>query len=114
MSRRLSTDAIKVIVGQINSKSKELYQRGKETPEIQKKLKQQFPEFEENYPKLFKMSCSKDFDDNKFSWMMTLKNQIDSGEKNSHDVSVGVGQRLAKEYVYSKLDMTKEPTINLD
>jgi hypothetical protein len=112
MSRDLSTQAIKIIVGQINSKCRELYDKGKETHEVQKKLKQQFPEFEEKYPKLFSMSCSKNFDENKFLWMMSLKTQIDTGEKTSHDVSIGVGQRLAKEYVYSKLDMTKEPTIN--
>lgn len=112
MPREFSSDEIKNIVVQINMSFKSLKQKGREIPLIQKNLKKEFADFEERFPKLFLMACSNDFDPKKFSWLISMKSQIDSGQKNANETSILVGKELAKEYIYSKLDMTKEPTID--
>ena len=57
------------------------------------------------------MACSDGFNPETFSWMMEQRDKMDPTKESVHNASVAVGKKLANEYIYSKLDMTKEPQI---
>lgn len=114
MTANLSEMEIKSNVVFLNMKFKELRSKGRDTETIRKSLKRERPEFEEFYPNLFKMACSEDFDAKRFSWMMDMKKKVDSDPDSTKDISIKIGKVLAKDFIYSKLDMTKEPQIDMN
>ena len=51
------------------------------------------------YPKLCKVACESDFDIQKFSYLMKIKDEVDSNTRTSYDADVHIGTILANEYI---------------
>ena len=61
--------------------------------------------FFDRYPKLADMCVNADaFDPNLVRFMLQQKREVDRSLLTQHNASVAVGERLAKTYVYPKLD----------
>jgi len=62
-----------------------------------------YPGVKERYPVLFELACSRDFDMQRFEYMIRLRNQVLQGERTVEDTSVEVGQKMFDVYVGDKV-----------
>jgi len=51
------------------------------------------------FPMLLQKACEKEFDYERFQWMMQMKSKVDNNEITQHDASTQVGQKLVDTYV---------------
>jgi len=61
-----------------------------------------YPDFVESHPMLFDMACRKDFDWEKFNYMMSLRKQIETADRTVDDTSKEVGQKFYDIYMNHK------------
>ena len=64
-----------------------------------KKMKEQFPDFSENYPGIFDKILDNSIDDPQFIKMLGFLKQMEGGNMSEHDASVEVGKILVDKYV---------------
>jgi hypothetical protein len=64
--------------------------------------KKVYPVFAECYTHLFDMVCAKDFDEEKFAYMLKMREQIESNKRTLEKASVEVGQKFFDIYVGKK------------
>ena len=62
-----------------------------------------YPNLSNMYPMIFKKACEKDFDYEKFVWMMSLIKGVNEKNVTQHNASIEVGERLVDEYIKPKL-----------
>jgi hypothetical protein len=77
-----------------------LKQEGKTKEEIQ----EMFERFIVDYPSLFKMVMSPNYNEGSLKTMMAMLERMGSGELTQHQASVIVGQRLHDVYIKPKVD----------
>ena len=77
-----------------------LKQEGKSKEEIQ----EMFERFIVDYPTLFKMVMSPNYNEGSLKTMMAMLEKMGSGELTQHQASVIVGQRLHDVYIKPKVD----------
>lgn len=77
-----------------------LKQEGKNKEEIQ----EMFERFIVDYPALFKMVMSPNYNEGSLKTMMAMLEKMGSGELTQHQASVIVGQRLHDVYIKPKVD----------
>ena len=77
-----------------------LKQEGKNKEEIQ----EMFERFIVDYPALFKMVMSPNYNEGSLKTMMAMLEKMGSGEMTQHQASVIVGQRLHDVYIKPKVD----------
>ena len=77
-----------------------LKQEGKTKEEIQ----EMFERFIVDYPALFKMVMSPNYNEGSLKTMMAMLEKMGSGELTQHQASVIVGQRLHDVYIKPKVD----------
>ena len=77
-----------------------LKQEGKNKEEIQ----EMFERFIVDYPTLFKMVMSPNYNEGSLKTMMAMLEKMGSGELTQHQASVIVGQRLHDVYIKPKVD----------
>jgi hypothetical protein len=53
-----------------------------------------YPQFKEQYPILFDMACSPEFDFAKFNYMMKIREQIAARERTVEHASAEIGQKF--------------------
>jgi|UniRef100_A0A6C0BRW2 hypothetical protein len=62
-----------------------------------------YPNLSNIYPMIFKKACEKDFDYEKFVWMMSIKKDVNENNVTQHNASIKVGERLVDEYIKPNL-----------
>lgn len=88
----LTTEEIMTIVGTMVS-----YQGTSQQKQL--RFADHFPEFKAQYPFLFDMACAPDFDMERFTYMMNLREQVSKQSRTLEDASKEIGQKLFNEYV---------------
>ena len=96
-TEQLSSNDILAIVQEIkdhsgNAKDKLRYFRKK------------MPEFADKYPSLFQMACEPDFDIQRLSFMLNMRDNVSNQPISQHQASVRVGENLFKQYVKPLVD----------
>lgn len=66
-------------------------------------LKDEYHEFNDSYPAIFKMTCDGTMDINRLRFMLNMKNNIDNNQITEHNASVEVGQLLVDEIIKPQL-----------
>ena len=74
-------------------------------------LKKKYYNFYNEYPKLFELSCNPEISLTYLEFMCNQIKKIQQGVVSEYESSGIVGNKLAKDFVYPKLDMSKEPNI---
>ena len=98
---------------ELRAKFETLVSKGRDPNKIKKNLEQEFEWLHSNFPKAFELCCNPSVKDlSKLQFMLTQIQRIQQGNSSEHDASSVVGKRLAEEYVYPKIDMSKEPDIS--
>lgn len=77
-----------------------------------KQIQEEYCWLYETYPKIFSLACNEKMDLNKLQYMLNKLADMKNGNISEYQASGQVGSVLAKEFVYSKLDMSKEPEID--
>lgn len=71
-------------------------------------VQQEYSWLFEEYPTIFKLAINSDLELDKLRFMLDKVKSIQKGNVSTYGASGEVGTILAKEFVYPKLDMTKE------
>lgn len=61
-----------------------------------------YPDFAEMYPTLLEMACKRNFEIDKFKYMMNLRFEIENKNRTVEDTSKEVGQKFFDKYVEKK------------
>jgi hypothetical protein len=94
-STGLSSDEINAIVQDIRE-----FKGSNDTRETH--FKKKYASFAEMYPSLFSMVCEDNFDLEKYTYMMRLREQVRNSERTVEDTSKEVGQKFFDIYVDNK------------
>jgi type III secretory pathway component EscR len=62
-----------------------------------------YTEFVKEYPNLYSMCLSKNFNKEQMNFFLTKLKQIENNEKTQHDASVDIGTQLVNKYVKSQI-----------
>lgn len=72
--------------------------------EKQRYFRKKNPEFADKYPSLFQMACEPNFDVQRLSFMLNMRDNVANQKISQHQASVTVGENLFKEYVKPLVD----------
>lgn len=101
-SPQYSSDEIIAIIQTIVSQSGT-------TKEKQRIFRKSFPDFVEKYPNLFQMSCEPDFNVERLTYMLRMRDAVEQQKVTQHQASVSVGENLFQEYVKPLVDAVPPP-----
>ena len=71
--------------------------------EFHQQMSDTYSKFREKYPTIFEKVLENSLDMERFNFMLSMANKIDSKEMTNHDASVKVGERLVDEFVKPNL-----------
>ena len=91
----LSTQQIIDIVGEIQLSNLSEDRRMSHFKEV-------YPDFAEMYPTLLEMACKRNFEIDKFKYMMNLRFEIENKSRTVEDTSKEIGQKFFDKYVEKK------------
>lgn len=103
--KKTNTDKIWAHVNEIRTKIKSRCKL--------KDIQEEYSWLYDNYPKIFSLACNEKMDLDKLKFMLSKLSGIKNGNLSEYEASGIVGTAMAREYVYSKLDMSKEPNVKL-
>lgn len=82
---------------------KEIYEYNGTQKDKMRIFEKKYTDFKDRYPTLFELSCSSDFDFQRFQYMMKLREQVITKERTLDNASAEVGQNMFNVYVKPNL-----------
>ena len=109
---KTDTERIWKDANECHTKFHSLIQKGRDPDKVRKKLKEEYDWLEEEWPRTFKICCDPTVKDlSRLKGMLDTIKRVQSGQKTIGDATAEFGKKMAREYVYPNLDMTKETGI---
>lgn len=101
--KTFNIEIVKETINNINNEINKESNKNKTTFELELYILTEYPEFYNNYPFLVKKLCKKD-DIQMLYKMFDNLNEVELGNKSLSNVESTLGNELAQQYIYSKIN----------